>query len=109
MSNSTALNEHGFLYEYPSDTHTLICRLKNPDLPSNWICHLIECLPAPRDGQESWKATHVRLVGSLARPTKRGKNKGWPKWDVKPSQEQEFILGIEEYRQLSEQVTGGTE
>jgi len=63
------------------------CRESDPSLPADWEIYSFKSLP------NTGVPTHTRLVGSVPRLLKTGKNKGRKTWRDK-TYEREFIFAI---------------
>jgi hypothetical protein len=74
------------------DNYSKFCKEKDPSLPVEWEAYLFESLP------REFKPTHLRIVGSVPRFLKSGKNKGRKTWKDKV-QEREYIFSFEEIRE----------
>lgn len=68
-------------------TITAYLKQKYPDLPSNWHVYAIQKLDGEGDAI-------VELVGAIARPLKRGKNKGQLTYDL---DKKKFLMSMKEY------------
>ena len=78
-------------------TITAYLKQKHPDLPSNWHVYSIRLLDG--EGEEVGQ-----LVGEIARPLQRGKNKGRLTWGRVLEGKRTFLMSMKEYSLAHENV-----